>query len=76
MLMSYMHDSVCQVLGLTHPAIDTRDTSLFLPFRRSLKSKSNHILPLATLVNKLMGRTIGQQGNVPVQVPMQSVSRY
>lgn len=46
-----------QVLGLPHPAVDTRDVSLYLPFRVSLK-RPNEILGLPTLVWHLMRRKI------------------
>jgi len=55
------------VLGLAHPAIDTRDAALFIPFRRSLRSKASMTLPLMTLVNWLMGREIGLQGESPLE---------
>ena len=58
----------CKVLGLSHPAIDTRDTALFMPFRKSLKVKPSHMVPLATLVQRLMGHHIGLQGEVPVSL--------
>lgn len=53
-------------MGLSHPAIDTRDTALFLPFRRTLRHKPNVMVPLATLVNQFMSRTIGLHGEIPV----------
>ena len=56
-----------QVMGLSHPAIDTRDTALFLPFRRSLHVRSNAIVPLMTLVNRLMAREFGVHGEFPVR---------
>ncbi|KAH9835797.1 uncharacterized protein C8Q71DRAFT_797322 [Rhodofomes roseus] len=55
------------VMGLSHPAIDTRDIALFMPFRRSLRSRPNIMIPLMTLVNRFMGRHIGLQGEVPVE---------
>ncbi|KZT06366.1 uncharacterized protein LAESUDRAFT_737079 [Laetiporus sulphureus 93-53] len=55
------------VLGLAHPAIDTRDVALFMPFRRSLGSKPSVTLPLVTLINRLMGRHIGLHGEFPVE---------
>lgn len=55
-----------QVMGLSHPAIDTRDTALFLPFRRSLRYRPNTMVPLVTLVSGFMARTIGQHGEQPV----------
>lgn len=58
--------AIPQVMGISHPAIDTRDTSLFLPFRRSLRYKANVMIPLVTLVNQLMARNIGLHGEHPV----------
>ncbi|KIP11431.1 hypothetical protein PHLGIDRAFT_63797, partial [Phlebiopsis gigantea 11061_1 CR5-6] len=55
------------VMGLSHPAIDTRDAALFLPFRRSLHYRSNVQVPLVTLVNRFMGRNIGLHGDFPVE---------
>lgn len=55
-----------QVLGLSHPAIDTRDTALFMPFRKSLKVKPSLMIPLSTLVHRLMGHHIGLNGEVAV----------
>lgn len=53
-------------MGLSHSAIDTRDTALFLPFRRSLRFRPNTQVPLVTLINRFMGRTVGQHGDNPV----------
>lgn len=53
-------------LGLSHPAIDTRDIASFVPFRKSLGYKSSQIVPLKTLVNKFMGRDIGSGYEHPV----------
>ncbi|KAH8100513.1 hypothetical protein BXZ70DRAFT_907203 [Cristinia sonorae] len=55
------------VMGLSHPAIDTRDAALFLPFRKSLKYKPHVIIPLATLMQLLMNRQIGSHGEVAVE---------
>ncbi|KAG8893547.1 hypothetical protein FRC01_013523 [Tulasnella sp. 417] len=49
-----------QVLGLPHPAVDTRDVSLYLPFRTTLK-RPNEILGLPTLVWHLMERKIQER---------------
>lgn len=57
---------IFQVMGLSHPAIDTRDIALFLPFRRSLRVRPNVQVPLVTLVNSFMGRNIGLHGDVAV----------
>lgn len=45
------------VLGLVHPAIDTRDLALFRPLRKKLKSRA--IIELPTLVHLFMGRNVG-----------------
>lgn len=47
----------CQVLGLVHPAIDTRDLALYRPLRKKLKSRT--IIGLPTLVHLFMGRNVG-----------------
>ncbi|KAH6917585.1 hypothetical protein BKA70DRAFT_1382429 [Coprinopsis sp. MPI-PUGE-AT-0042] len=44
-------------MGLSHPAIDTRDFALFRPLRKRLKSR--FIVDLATLVGIFVGRNIG-----------------
>ncbi|PCH33405.1 hypothetical protein WOLCODRAFT_147504 [Wolfiporia cocos MD-104 SS10] len=54
-------------LGLAHPAIDTRDLALFMPFRRSLGCKPSTMIPLVTLVNRFMGRNIGLYGEIPLE---------
>jgi RNA exonuclease 4 len=53
-------------MGLSHPAIDTRDVALFLPFRRSLRVRANQLIPLANLVTQMLGRNIGLHGEHPV----------
>lgn len=55
-------------MNLAHPAINTRDTALFMSFRRTLNQKPNAIIPLQTLVKHFMGRDIGQNGEVPVRI--------
>ncbi|KAF8350218.1 hypothetical protein F5887DRAFT_944324, partial [Amanita rubescens] len=45
------------VLGLVHPAIDTRDLALYRPIRKKLKSRT--IVELPTLVHLFMGRSVG-----------------
>ncbi|THH32323.1 hypothetical protein EUX98_g1852 [Antrodiella citrinella] len=64
------------VMGLSHPAIDTRDTALFLPFRKSLKSKSSALIPLATLMHRLMNRQIGACGEVAVEEARAALDLY
>ena len=55
-------------MGLAHPAIDTRDTALFLSFRRSLGYRPRVLVPLAELVQRFMGRAIEQHGDIPVSL--------
>lgn len=55
-------------MGLSHPAIDTRDTAIFLPFRKSLKYKSHATIPLPTLMQHFMNRQIGANGEVAVSI--------
>ncbi|KAG2023866.1 MipD protein [Coprinopsis cinerea AmutBmut pab1-1] len=45
------------VMGLSHPAIDTRDLALFRPLRKRLKSRC--ILDLRTLVRFFVGKDVG-----------------
>ncbi|KAF9459449.1 hypothetical protein BDZ94DRAFT_1171645, partial [Collybia nuda] len=45
------------VLGLSHPALYTRDLALFWPLRKKLKSRS--IIDLPTLVQLFMCREVG-----------------
>ena len=58
-------------MGLSHPAIDTRDVALFMPFRRSLRSRPNVMIPLMTLVERFMGRHVGLHGDDPVRQTLQ-----
>ena len=53
-------------MGLAHPAINTRDTALFLSFRRTLGYRPRAMVPLAELVKRFMGRDIEQNGDIPV----------
>ncbi|TCD70078.1 hypothetical protein EIP91_005060 [Steccherinum ochraceum] len=64
------------VMELSHPAIDTRDTALFLPFRKSLKYKSHAVVPLNTLVLKLMNRQIGCNGEIAVEDARAALDLY
>ncbi|KAJ3811835.1 hypothetical protein F5876DRAFT_38760, partial [Lentinula aff. lateritia] len=45
------------IMGISHPALETRDLALFRPFRRKLYSSK--IVDLATLIHVYMGRKIG-----------------
>ncbi|KDQ20682.1 hypothetical protein BOTBODRAFT_100412 [Botryobasidium botryosum FD-172 SS1] len=49
-----------QVLGITHPASDTRDVALFLPFRQAIRMP-NQVIGLQTLVWTLMRRVIQEE---------------
>ncbi|EPQ60966.1 nucleotide-binding protein [Gloeophyllum trabeum ATCC 11539] len=56
-LVGYCLWDFLSVMGTSHPAIDTRDVALFLPFRQTLRAKK--MVPLSTLVDRLMRRNIG-----------------
>lgn len=74
--MCSIPDSVLlKFLGLSHPAIDTRDIASFVPFRKSLGYKSSQMIPLKILVNKLMGRDIGYGYEHPVSMTSSTISR-
>jgi RNA exonuclease 4 len=53
------------VLGIPHPAVNTRDVALYQPFRNALRSH-NQMVRLPTLTFHLMGRRCqeGQQNPV------------
>ena len=53
-----IHTCSSKAMGLSHPAIDTRDMALFRPLRKQLKSK--FIVDLPTLAGWFLGRVIGQ----------------
>ncbi|KAL7285712.1 hypothetical protein ACG7TL_000817 [Trametes sanguinea] len=65
-LVGYALWEFLSVMGLSHPAINTRDTALFMSFRRTLGHKPNTMVPLETLVKHFMGRDIGQNGDIPM----------
>ncbi|EJD04298.1 uncharacterized protein FOMMEDRAFT_28031 [Fomitiporia mediterranea MF3/22] len=58
----WMHFSL---LGITHPAIHTRDVALYLPFHRSIRSST--VTPLKSLVSHLMRRKIGRSHEHPLE---------
>ncbi|KAI0824078.1 hypothetical protein BC628DRAFT_439964 [Trametes gibbosa] len=66
-LVGYALWEFLSVINLSHPAINTRDTALFMSFRRTLNQKPNVVIPLQTLVKHFMGRDIGQNGDIPVE---------
>ncbi|KAB5594374.1 hypothetical protein CTheo_2151 [Ceratobasidium theobromae] len=55
-----------QVLGVSHPASDTRDVGLYLPFRSALKTP-NQVIGLQTLIWQLMRRKIQATHHNPVE---------
>ena len=67
--------TVLQFLGVSHPAIDTRDVASFVPFRTSLGYKSSQTVPLKILVNKFMGRDIGHGFEHPVSISSSPIPR-
>lgn len=54
------------MLGLSHPALDTRDLALFRPLRKRLKSRC--LVSLPTLVSIFMGREVGLDYENPVRL--------
>ena len=54
-----------QVLGISHPALRTRDLALFRPLRKKLRSRS--LISLSSLVYLFMGRRIGLDYENPVR---------
>jgi len=75
-IVGYALGQFLYTMGLTHPAIDTRDLALFLPFRRSLRYKSTTMVPLDTLINRLMGRHIGLHGEIPLEQARASMDLF
>ncbi|TEB39337.1 hypothetical protein FA13DRAFT_1785585 [Coprinellus micaceus] len=61
-------------MGLTHPAIDTRDMALYRPLRRRLKSR--FIVDLSTLVRWFLGREIGGGYENSLEAAASSVELY
>ncbi|KAF8640406.1 hypothetical protein AX17_000073 [Amanita inopinata Kibby_2008] len=62
------------VLGLIHPAIDTRDLALFRPLRKKLKSRT--IIGLPTLVHLFMGRNVGLDYENSVELARASLDLF
>ncbi|KAF9535385.1 hypothetical protein CPB83DRAFT_912226 [Crepidotus variabilis] len=63
------------VLGLPHPAVDTRDVALYVPFRNALRSP-NQIIGLQTLSWQLMQRRC-QEGQIhPVENARAALDLY
>ena len=57
------------MLGIPHPAVNTRDVALYQPFRNALQS--TQLVGLATLTWRLMCRRIQDTG---VQCPVRAIS--
>lgn len=55
------------VLGIPHPAVNTRDVALYQPFRNALKTP-NQLVRLPTLTFHLMGRRCQEGQQNPVRV--------
>lgn len=53
------------VLGIPHPAVNTRDVALYQPFRNALKLP-NQLVRLPTLTFHLMGRRCQEGQHNPV----------
>jgi hypothetical protein len=53
-------------MGLKHPAIYTRDVGLFLPFRKTMRSRQ--ALSLPQLIQQFMNRKIGGSFENPVRI--------
>ncbi|OCH96642.1 hypothetical protein OBBRIDRAFT_15474 [Obba rivulosa] len=53
------------LMGLSHPAVYTRDIALFMPFRRTLRVRPSTTISLRDLVNRFMGRNVSLNGEVP-----------
>ncbi|KZT75107.1 hypothetical protein DAEQUDRAFT_748210 [Daedalea quercina L-15889] len=51
------------VLGLPHPAVNTRDVALYQPFKNALRGSTNQVIGLQTLMWHLMRRRV-QDGKV------------
>ena len=54
---------LCLVLGIPHPAVNTRDVALYQPFKNSLRGSANQVIGLQTLMWHLMRRRV-QDGKV------------
>ncbi|KAF8971410.1 ribonuclease H-like domain-containing protein [Flammula alnicola] len=65
------------VLGLPHPAVDTRDVALYQPFRNTLQHSNPHqIIGLQTLAWQLMARRC-QEGQIhPVENARAALDLY
>ena len=58
------------VLGIPHPAVNTRDVALYQPFRNALRLP-NQLIGLPTLTFHLMGRRCQEGQQNPVRFSIQ-----
>ncbi|KAJ7599446.1 hypothetical protein C8J56DRAFT_769232 [Mycena floridula] len=63
------------VLGIAHPAVDTRDVGLYQPFRNALHSP-RQVVGLQTLAWQLMRRQIQQQESNPLENARAALDLY
>ncbi|KAJ7598355.1 ribonuclease H-like domain-containing protein [Mycena floridula] len=63
------------VLGIAHPAVDTRDVGLYQPFRNALRSR-RQVVSLQTLVWQLMRRRFQQRENNPLENARAALDLY
>jgi len=63
------------VLGIPHPAVNTRDVGLYQPFRNALRS-SNQLVRLPTLTFHLMGRKCQEGQQNPMENARAALDLY
>ncbi|KAJ7581923.1 ribonuclease H-like domain-containing protein [Mycena floridula] len=63
------------VLGIVHPAVDTRDVGLYQPFRNALRSP-RQVVGLQTLAWQLMRRRCQQQESNPLENARAALDLY
>ncbi|KAJ8083916.1 hypothetical protein PM082_002683 [Marasmius tenuissimus] len=63
------------VLGIPHPAVDTRDVALYQPFRNALRSP-NHVVGLQTLAWQLMCRRCQESEQNPLENARAALDLY
>ncbi|KAJ7598343.1 hypothetical protein C8J56DRAFT_770482 [Mycena floridula] len=63
------------VLGIAHPAVDTRDVGLYQPFRNALRSR-RQVVSLQSLVWQLMRRRFQQRESNPLENARAALDLY
>ncbi|KAJ7588625.1 ribonuclease H-like domain-containing protein [Mycena floridula] len=63
------------ILGISHPAVDTRDVGLYQPFRNALRSP-RQVVGLQTLAWQLMQRRFQQQESNPLENARAALDLY